>query len=132
MRAAKIMFIAALSGLSTVALGAFAAHGLKNNLPPYLLAVFETGVQYQAWHSLALLLCSLLMLVIRSEKAEKRLFIAAVCFIIGIFCFSGSLYALALSGIKWFGPVTPFGGLMFMLGWGFLAGAAVKVNEETE
>jgi uncharacterized membrane protein YgdD (TMEM256/DUF423 family) len=131
MRVPKLIFIAALSGLFSVALGAFAAHGLKARLSPYLLDVFNTGVQYQTWHSLALLLCAVLMLLLRGEKAQKRLFIAAICFIIGILCFSGSLYALALTGIKRFGPVTPFGGLMFMLGWGFVAAAAVKVDEES-
>ncbi len=129
-----ILTFAALSGLVTVALGAFAAHGLSARLPEYLLAVFKTGVQYQAWHSLALLACGILLqLATKSSlgfapQVKKGLMFASFCFIIGILCFSGSLYGLALTGIKWFGPVTPFGGLMFMLGWAGLAFSAFKLK----
>ncbi|NRF24327.1 DUF423 domain-containing protein [Vibrio coralliilyticus] len=112
-----------------VALGAFAAHGLKQSLSPYLLEVFNTGVQYQFIHALAILLCGVLLSVGMAEKAQKYFALAANCFIIGIFCFSGSLYALALTGIKWFGPITPFGGLTFMLGWGLFVFAALQIKE---
>ncbi|KGY13864.1 membrane protein [Vibrio tubiashii] len=112
-----------------VALGAFAAHGLKQVLSPYLLDVFQTGVQYQFIHGIAILLCGVLLGLKLPLKSQKYFSLAAVCFIIGIFCFSGSLYALALTGIKWFGPITPFGGLTFMLGWGLFVYAALQVKE---
>ncbi|MGF1878576.1 DUF423 domain-containing protein [Photobacterium frigidiphilum] len=103
-----------------VALGAFAAHGLKSQLPPYLLDVFNTGVQYQAWHTLALLGCGLWARIMPT----KAVLYAALFFAAGILLFSGSLYALALTGIKWFGPITPLGGICFIIGWVALAMAA--------
>ncbi|WP_428750491.1 MULTISPECIES: DUF423 domain-containing protein [Vibrio] len=122
---------AALFGLISVALGAFAAHGLKALLPPYLLDVFQTGVTYQFLHTLALLFCALLMVNTRHANSQKAFHRAAICFIIGILFFSGSLYALALTGVKWFGPITPLGGVMFMLGWGFLALGGYRMTDET-
>ncbi len=113
-----LLFFCGLFGLSGVALGAFAAHGLKATLPPYLIDVFNTGVLYQFIHLFAIGLCAVLIQLNLPAKAQKYFFNAAICFIIGIFCFSGSLYALALTGIKWFGPITPLGGLTFMIGWG--------------
>ncbi|WP_318448441.1 DUF423 domain-containing protein [Photobacterium leiognathi] len=112
-----ILFIATISGALTVGLGAFAAHGLKHHLSPYLLDVFKTGVQYQAWHTLALLGCGILTRFLSSKAVSY----AALFFAIGIICFSGSLYALALTGIKWFGPITPMGGVCFIIGWVMLA-----------
>lgn len=117
-----------LSGVG-VALGAFAAHGLKKSLSPYLLDVFQTGVQYQFIHAIAILLCGVLLQLKLPTKSQKYFVLAAICFIIGIFCFSGSLYALALTGIKWFGPITPFGGMTFMLGWGLFVYAALQITE---
>ncbi|EEX65313.1 MULTISPECIES: DUF423 domain-containing protein [Vibrio] len=114
-----------LSGIA-VGLGAFAAHGLKKILSPYLLGVFETGVQYQFIHALALLVCGVLLLLPIQPAAQKGFRRAGLFFLVGILCFSGSLYALALTGVKWFGPITPFGGLMFMLGWGWFSYAALK------
>ncbi|MGF1684494.1 DUF423 domain-containing protein [Photobacterium minamisatsumaniensis] len=101
-------------------LGAFAAHGLKSQLPPYLLEVFQTGVQYQAWHSLAIFGCAILARILPS----KAVLYAALLFAAGIVLFSGSLYALALTGIKWLGPITPMGGVCFIIGWVVLAVAA--------
>lgn len=94
-----------------VALGAFGAHALKSRLTPEMLAVFETGVRYQAYHALAILLVAAL-------RGPDR---AAWCFLGGVVLFSGSLYALALSGVRWLGAVTPFGGLSFLAGWALLA-----------
>jgi uncharacterized membrane protein YgdD (TMEM256/DUF423 family) len=130
-RSRNLVVSAALSGFLSVGLGAFAAHGLKSILSPYLLGVFETGVTYQFIHTLALLLCALFALHSRAEKAQKAFHRAAICFIIGILFFSGSLYALALTGVKWFGPITPLGGVMFMIGWGFLAYAGYQMTDET-
>lgn len=90
-----------------VVLGAFGAHALKNRLTPDMLAVFETGVRYQVYHALALLLLASL------RGPEK----AAWCFTAGIIVFSGSLYALALTGTRKWGAVTPIGGLLFLAGW---------------
>ncbi|KLN62921.1 MULTISPECIES: DUF423 domain-containing protein [Vibrio] len=112
-----------------VGLGAFAAHGLKKILSPYLIEVFSTGVQYQFIHGIAILLCGTLLSQKLPLKSQKYFSLAAVCFIIGILCFSGSLYLLALTGIKWFGPITPLGGGTFMLGWGLFVYAALQVKE---
>lgn len=127
-----ILIIAALSGMFSVALGAFAAHGLKASLAPYLLSVFETGVHYQFIHSLAVILCVVLAIQVNGPKQQKAFHRAAICFIIGILFFSGSLYALALTGVKWFGPITPLGGVMFMIGWGCLAVAGYQMADRTE
>ncbi|CAH0525048.1 DUF423 domain-containing protein [Vibrio hippocampi] len=127
-----LIVIAALSGLFSVALGAFAAHGLKSSLSPYLLSVFETGVHYQFIHTLAVIFCVVLALQSNSHNHQKAFHRAAICFIIGILFFSGSLYALALTGVKWFGPITPLGGVMFMIGWGCLAYAGYRMTDKTE
>ncbi|OEF23925.1 DUF423 domain-containing protein [Vibrio rumoiensis] len=138
----KILAFAGFSGLITVALGAFAAHGLSGVLSGHLLSVFKTGVQYQAWHTFALLACGILLLItakrsddekpLYNEKARKGLVSAGICFIIGILCFSGSLYGLALTGIKWFGPITPLGGLFFMIGWLLFALSVLRLNKVTQ
>ncbi|UTF58639.1 DUF423 domain-containing protein [Gilvimarinus sp. DA14] len=114
--------IAALSGFFAVALGAFAAHGLKGKLAPNLLAAFETATQYQMYHALALLAVALLVKAHPSGwlNASGWLFIA------GSVLFSGSLYGLALSGIRLFGPITPIGGVCFLLGWLCLLIASLK------
>ncbi|MDF2154871.1 DUF423 domain-containing protein [Vibrio sp. CAU 1672] len=129
MKSKWLLAFSGLSGLVSVALGAFAAHGLQSRLSPYLSGVFETGVLYQFIHTLAIALCAALLLVNLGQKVQKYFFIAAICFIIGIFCFSGSLYALALTGIKWFGPITPLGGLFFMIGWCLFFLAAFTIKE---
>ncbi|MBA5763671.1 DUF423 domain-containing protein [Vibrio sp. 404] len=122
-----IAFGGVLAGIG-VALGAFASHGLKKMLSPYLLDVFSIGVQYQFIHATAIIICGLLLLMNLGAKAQKYFFIAAICFIIGIFCFSGSLYALALTGVKWFGPITPLGGITFMFGWALFVFAALQIK----
>ena len=101
---AALMFLA-------VALGAFAAHGLKARLTPDMLAVFETGVRYHAWHALGLI-------ALGSGRGPDR---AGWCFLAGIALFSGSLYLLALTGVRKLGMVTPFGGLLFLAGWAIFA-----------
>jgi uncharacterized membrane protein YgdD (TMEM256/DUF423 family) len=121
----RILFIfAALSGLCAVGLGAFAAHGLKPRLDPALFSTFQTAVQYQMYHSLALL-----MLIALQQQAPSRwLNRSGICFAFGIFLFCGSLYALALGSSPWFGPITPIGGLAFLGGWLCLAIAAWQVK----
>lgn len=109
--------LAALWGFIAVALGAFAAHGLKNSLAPDLLAIFETGVRYQFYHVLGLL--AVAWAIERGGGGPARA--AGWCFVAGTLVFSGSLYALALSGLRWLGAITPLGGLAFLAGWLLLA-----------
>ncbi len=110
---------AVLGGLA-VAAGAFGAHALRTRLPPDLLAVFHTGAQYQLAHALALVACG--WMVGRAPGAPAV--VAGWLFVAGIVLFSGSLYALALSGVRVLGAVTPLGGLGLMAGW-VLLGLAV-------
>jgi uncharacterized membrane protein YgdD (TMEM256/DUF423 family) len=112
---------AILAGLS-VAAGAFASHALKDRLTERALEIWETGAKYQIYHALALLLIGLLL--IKAETGGNWLNIAGFAFITGIVLFSGSLYGLSLSGIKWLGAITPLGGVAFLVGWGCLAVAA--------
>ncbi|HEY6913049.1 MAG TPA: DUF423 domain-containing protein [Paludibacter sp.] len=118
----KILTIAAISGMLSVILGAFGAHGLKKIISPEMLEVFKTGVQYQFYHTFALLVVGILMYFSES-KALKW---SANLFITGIVLFSGSLYVLAISGIKVLGAITPLGGIAFIAGWLLLAIHASK------
>lgn len=111
------------AGLSVI-LGAFAAHGLKARLSEQMLGVFQTGVQYQFYHALALLLVGIMMKVMPASLLNY----VAGAFFLGILLFSGSLYALALTGQKWFGPITPLGGVCFIVGWLLLAFAVFKAE----
>jgi uncharacterized membrane protein YgdD (TMEM256/DUF423 family) len=107
---------AVLAGVA-VAAGAFGAHGLRDRLAPDMLAVFETAARYQMYHALALL--AVAWAAARWPDAGTGL--AGWLFVAGIALFSGSLYVLALSGVRWLGAITPFGGLCFLAGWGVLA-----------
>ncbi|MFZ3024916.1 DUF423 domain-containing protein [Pseudomonas sp.] len=118
-----LLLLAALFGFTGVGLGAFAAHGLKGQLSVEYLAVFQTGVHYQMLHALALLALAALW-----QRLGGRLLTAAgVCFCVGILLFSGSLYALTLSGISALGMITPVGGLTFLAGWFCLGLAAWRL-----
>ncbi len=101
-------------GFLGVALGAFGAHGLRARLGPDLLAVWKTGVEYQFYHAFALLAVGLLA---RGAVHTGALNLAGLCFAAGVLLFSGSLYALALSGVRVLGAVTPIGGVLFLAGW---------------
>jgi uncharacterized membrane protein YgdD (TMEM256/DUF423 family) len=116
----------ALSAFLGVALGAFAAHGLKATLAPDMLAVFETGVRYQMYHAFALFAAAWAF-----ARWQTRAFaIAGGFFVAGTVLFSGSLYLLALTETRWLGAITPVGGLAFLAGWLCLAGgAATKMRE---
>ncbi len=96
-----------------VAMGAFGAHALKSKLTPDLLTIFETGVRYQVYHALALLLVGYLA----NTYPRPLITAAGISFVSGIFIFSGSLYVLALTGVRTWGAVTPMGGLAFLVGW---------------
>jgi len=116
---ARLFFaIAALFAALSVAGGAFGAHALKGKLTDSALASFETGIRYQMFHALALLIVAVL---IAQYPDAKNLVATGWCFIAGIVLFSGSLYGLTLGGIKAFGPVTPLGGAAFIIGWVLLA-----------
>ncbi len=117
-----LMGIAALLGGLAVAGGAFASHALKDKLSDRALEIFETGTRYQMYHALALLL--VVVLLTQSQAAQTWLNSAGIAFIVGTIIFSGSLYALSLSGIKWLGAITPIGGAAYLIGWGCLAIAA--------
>lgn len=111
------MRIAGILGFLAVALGAFGAHALKVRLSPEMLAVWQTGVLYHFFHALALL-----ALAVWSRLSGTDILWGALSFSAGIILFSGSLYALALTGQgKVFGPITPLGGVAFLAGWGWIA-----------
>ena len=118
------LMLAAFFGFTGVALGAFAAHGLKNRLTREYLAIFHTGVTYQLVHTLALLGIALL-----ATQVQGRLITwAGASFAIGIVLFSGSLYLLTLTGVSKLGIITPFGGLAFLVGWLCLGLAAWRLS----
>ena len=123
---AKLFFMAGtISGFISVALGAFAAHGLKNQLTPQLLMTFKTAVDYQFFHALALILIALALLLKPDNKYFTK---AGWSMLLGMLLFSGSLYALALTGISSLGMITPFGGVAFLVGWGLFTLGAWKID----
>ena len=103
---------------TAVVLGAFAAHALKARLDAASLSAFQTGVTYQFFHSLALCVLALWLRQLGRELSmSDAAVVAGAAFLLGIVFFSGSLYSLALGGPKWLGPITPLGGLAFIVGW---------------
>ena len=118
------LIVAAILGGTGVMLGAFASHGLKSKLSESLLSAFETGVTYQFYHALALFVLALWL-----KQSQSVWFVASgYLWLAGVGLFSGSLYALALTGVKWFGPITPIGGLLFIAGWVSLLVGAIKLG----
>jgi uncharacterized membrane protein YgdD (TMEM256/DUF423 family) len=114
--------IGVVSAGTAVGLGAFGAHGLRSMVTPELLAVFETGVRYQMYHALALVAIGLAF-----ARLQGRAAAAAWLFVAGTVLFSGSLYVLTLTGTRWWGAVTPLGGVAFLAGW--IALATTRVGE---
>ncbi|HET7231597.1 MAG TPA: DUF423 domain-containing protein [Longimicrobium sp.] len=115
-------------GFLGVAAGAFGAHALRARLPADLLAVFETAARYQMYHALALLAVALLAMLAPTGAVRA----AGWLFTAGIVIFSGSLYALALSGVRVLGAITPIGGVCFLAGWIALAmGGAALLGQRT-
>lgn len=113
----SLLFSGAVMSLVGVAAGAFGAHGLRPILSEQMMAVFETGVRYHLVHGLAILIAGLC-----AHSFGHPAFVrAGWSFLVGILIFSGSLYVLALSGIRTLGILTPFGGLAFLIGWGTLS-----------
>ena len=106
-------FLAALA----VIFGAFGAHGLKNKVSPDDLIIFETGIKYHMYHALGLILIGILGFHYNSDIIQ----LPAVLISIGLLIFSGSLYILVLSGLRWLGAITPIGGVLLIAGWLMLA-----------
>jgi uncharacterized membrane protein YgdD (TMEM256/DUF423 family) len=122
---AKLFIIlGSCSGMLAVVFGAFGAHALKGRLDDYALGVYETAVQYHFYHSFALLAVGIIAL---SQPQTVMLRSSGWLFFIGLLVFSGSLYALSLTGVRWLGAVTPLGGLAFIGGWACLAASGWKL-----
>ena len=122
--ARTVLLIASLSGALAVMLGAFGAHGLKSRLTPELMAVYQTGVQYHFYHTVALLTCGLL---IHNGMDNTAVRVGAYSFIV-MMIFSGSLYILAITDTRWLGAITPIGGAAFIVGWLALTIGVMRSN----
>ena len=124
MDSSRMLFLGALFAGLGVAAGAFGAHALKPVLDATMLAVFETAVRYQMYHALALCLVAWI------GEGDAKVRVAAVgwLFVIGIVLFSGSLYLLSLSGIRWVGALTPLGGAALITGWALLASTVMRTR----
>jgi len=122
MKNQNILLAGAIFMALAVSLGAFGAHALKKVLSPEMLTIYHTGVEYQFYHAIGLLIIGLAGFHIQS----KYLNWAGLLLTIGIIIFSGSLYVLTLSGIKVLGAITPIGGVSFIAGWICMAVAMVK------
>lgn len=112
-----------LNAFLSIGLGAFAAHILENKLTPEMLSVFETGAQYHFYHALGLLIVGIIALHLTDSSWLRT---AGWLMQAGIILFSGSLYILSLSGVRWFGAITPLGGICFLASWVVLAIAVLK------
>jgi uncharacterized membrane protein YgdD (TMEM256/DUF423 family) len=119
----NFLFFGALAAFIGVAMGAFGAHGLKSVLSAEQLAVYQTGVSYQIWHALGL--CGIAQ-VHRQAPHSRLLQWAGWLMFLGIFLFSGSLYCMTMLEVKWFGMITPFGGLSFLTAWLLIAVFATR------
>jgi uncharacterized membrane protein YgdD (TMEM256/DUF423 family) len=121
----RIFFgLGAVSGFISVAAGAFGAHALRGRLTPDYLGIFETAARYQMYHALALLAVAWVATRDTGSTAQW----AGWLFVIGTLLFSGSLYGLALTGIRWLGAITPLGGMAFLAGWICLAVGAFRAR----
>ena len=110
----NFVIVGAVFALFSIALGAFGAHALKSRVSKEMLGVYEKGVRYEMYHSLALIFVGILL---RVGVNSQTIYVAGWLFAIGIVCFSGSLYFLSISGKKSIGVITPLGGLCFLAGW---------------
>lgn len=118
------LFFALGSGFALIAVitGAFAAHTLKSKLSPDMFQVFEVAVRYQMYHALGLIAVAWAT----SQWSSQLITASGWLFVAGIVIFSGSLYILSLTGVRWLGAITPIGGVAFIIGWGCLLWAAIK------
>lgn len=106
-----------------VALGAFGAHGLKDKIAPNLMAAYQTGVEYHFYHALGLLLLGVLAY---QFPAATGLLTASWILLVGVLLFSGSLYLMAFTGVRWLGAITPIGGTAFIVGWAWVVYALTR------
>lgn len=111
------LVLASLNGFLAVSLGAFAAHLLRDRITPEMLNTFQTGVQYHMYHALALFGVGVLSLYFPNSNLTRA---AGYLFLLGIILFSGSLYTLSLTGVRWLGAITPLGGVAFLAAWACL------------
>ena len=118
--------LAGIFGGLSVAAGAFGAHALREQVSERMLEIFDTGARYQMYHALALLLVGILMS--RLDKPPIFLVVSGWLFIIGVVIFSGSLYAITLSGMRTLGAIAPLGGTLLIAGWATLAIAAATIK----
>ena len=130
--ARRLIIVGALLGFLGVALGAFGAHALKTRIEPELMAAYQTGVQYHLAHALGVLLVGALVQVLSplpsSSKTLSWLVTSGWLMVAGVILFSGSLYALALSGMRTLGIVTPLGGVALLMAWLSLAFGVAKIR----
>lgn len=120
--ASRFLLLAATSGTLAVLIGAFGAHALESRLGPEMLDIFGTASDYHFYHTFALLVVGLLA----RDKESKALTASGWAFLAGVVIFSGSLYALAVTGVKMLGAITPIGGVTFIVGWVLLGFAAIR------
>jgi uncharacterized membrane protein YgdD (TMEM256/DUF423 family) len=118
MNARTALTLAGIFMFAAVALGAFGAHALRSRLDPQMTAVWQSAVQYHAWHALALLGVGILLL---HFPGNRGLQLSAWLFVVGTVLFAGSLYVVAVTGVHGLGAITPFGGVAFLGGWAVLA-----------
>lgn len=114
----QVLVIAGTLGFLAILAGTFGAHGLRGRVEADLMDTYEVGVRYHAYHALAILACAGFI-----DRLGRGGRLAILAFALGIVVFSGSLYALALTGQRWLGAVTPLGGVSFLVGWGALVAA---------
>jgi uncharacterized membrane protein YgdD (TMEM256/DUF423 family) len=124
-------FIVSLLGVLAVVLGAFGAHQLKDLLSPKLMHAYETAVQYHFYHLFAMIFCIIYMQSTHSTILQRSFYF----FLIGIICFSGSLYSMAFAdlgriSVKFLGPITPVGGVFFIMGWASIFWSIMKENKK--
>lgn len=126
----KFLALGAIFGMLGVMIGAFGAHGLENMLSAHALQRYHTGVTYQFYHAAALLVVGVLS--INHTQSPRSLTLSGIFFVLGIFLFSGSLYLYALTGVTYFGMITPVGGICFITAWISLIVYAVKHTDDAQ
>lgn len=120
----KVFIVIGLCAMALgVILGAFGAHGLKDKIEPNLLAAYQTGVEYHMYHALGLILVGMLAFHFPQAAGLKW---GSWLLLLGILLFSGSLYFMAISGIRWLGAITPLGGTAFIVGWLWIAWSVIR------